>query len=237
MAIKTLSQFKSRLRTGGARPNLFEANIVFPDLVKKFWTKETQEDFQFLCKATSMPASSIGVVDVPFRGRILKVAGDRTFEPWTVTVINEENYAVRDAFENWANKINNLVTGTGEQSPQAYMGSGEIRQLSRAAGDRFAGDAGDQTTSTQAVTKVMKVHDIWPSEIGSIDLSYDSSDAVEEFSVTFQVEYITSGSVQDDLGSTPQKGNGGNDTVTANELRGGATAESVTGTAAGTAAQ
>ena len=201
MAIKTLSEFKSRLRTGGARPNLFEANIVFPPGMERFWTATAQEDFQFLCKATSMPALSIGVVDVPFRGRILKVAGDRTFEPWTVTVINEENFAIREAFEKWSNRINNLVTGTGDQSPQAYMGYGEIRQLSRETGARFAGDETDLTASRQAVKKVYRVHDIWPSEIGSIDLSYDSSDAIEEFSVTFQVEYMTSDGVQDDISS------------------------------------
>ena len=209
MAIKTLSQFKSRLSTGGARPNLFEANIVFPQDMTSFWGADAQEDFQFFCKATSMPASSIGVVDVPFRGRILKVAGDRTFEPWTVTVINEENFAVRNSFEKWANAINNLVTGTGEQDPMKYMGSGEIRQLSRKSGGRFAGDAEDLTTSSQTVTKVYEVKDIWPSEISSIDLSYDSSDAIEEFTVTFQVEYLVSQDVQDDLSSTQQVGNGG----------------------------
>ena len=209
MTIKTLSRFKSKLITGGARPNLFEASIVFPQTMNRFWPAKEQEDFQFFCKATSMPASSIGVVDVPFRGRILKVAGDRTFEPWTVTVINEENFAVRNSFEKWANAINNLVTGTGEQDPMKYMGSGEIRQLSRKSGGRFAGDAEDLTTGTQTVTKVYEVKDIWPSEISSIDLSYDSSDAIEEFTVTFQVEYLVSQDVQDDLSSTQQIGNGG----------------------------
>ena len=209
MAIKTLSNFKSRLATGGARPNLFEASIYFPQSLTSFWDNTTQEDFQFFCKATSMPASSIGVVDIPFRGRVLKVAGDRTFEPWTVTVINEENFAVRDSFEKWANAINNLVTGAGEQNPNNYMGSGEIRQLSRkASGKGFAGAEGE-TEKTQEVTKVYKVKDIWPSEISSIDLSYDSSDAIEEFTVTFQVEYITSEGVQSDTSSTQQIGNGG----------------------------
>ena len=209
MAIKTLSNFKSRLATGGARPNLFEASIYFPQSLTSFWDNTTQEDFQFFCKATSMPASSIGVVDIPFRGRVLKVAGDRTFEPWTVTVINEENFAVRDSFEKWANAINNLVTGAGDQNPNTYMGSGEIRQLSRKTGGAgFAGAEGT-TEKTQEVTKVYQVKDIWPSEISSIDLSYDSSDAIEEFTVTFQVEYITSEGVQSDTSSTQQIGNGG----------------------------
>ena len=221
MTIKTLSNFKSKLITGGARPNLFEASIVFPQTMVRFWPSKEQEDFQFFCKATSMPASSIGVVDVPFRGRILKVAGDRTFEPWTVTVINEEDYAVRNAFESWANAINNLVTGTGDQNPQNYMGSGEIRQLSRKAGGRgFAGAEG-ATAATQEVTKTYMVKDIWPSEISSIDLSYDSSDAIEEFTVTFQVEYLTSSKVQEDVNSTQQRGNGGDDTLSRTDLRTG----------------
>ena len=213
MAIKTLSRFKSRLNGGGARPNLFEANITFPTgLTGANWLQGAQEDFQFFCKATSMPAATIGVVDVPFRGRILKVAGDRTFEPWTVTVINDEDYNIRKSFETWAEGINSLVTGVGAVDPTVYMGSGEIRQLSRSATvagntqGTAAFDKGDQK-----VTKVYQVRDIWPSEISSIDLSYDSSDAIEEFTVTFQVEYITSHGVsnpQDDS-TTEQVGNGG----------------------------
>ena len=201
MAIKTLSRFKSRLNGGGARPNLFEANITFPNspngaLITPAgktaeWLPEAQEDFQFFCKATSMPAATIGVVDIPFRGRILKVAGDRTFEPWSVTVINDEEYKVRKSFELWAEGINSMVSGVGEIDPGKYMGQGQIRQLSRSVD--FGGredvqkDAGDQK-----VTHEYFVNDIWPSEISSIDLSYDSSDAIEEFTVTFQVEYITS---------------------------------------------
>ena len=200
MAIKTLSQFKSRLSSGGARPNLFEVNCVFPTgITGVSWLPDAQEDFQFFCKATAMPASSIGVVDVPFRGRILKVAGDRTFEPWSVTVINDEDFNIRKSFEKWANGINNLVSGVGEVDPTKYMGSGEIRQLSRKV--QGLGFAGDETTTdtakTQQVAHTYKYKDIWPSEIGSIDLSYDSSDAIEEFTVTFQVEYITSTGVTD----------------------------------------
>ena len=205
MSIKTLSKFKSRLATGGARPNLFEANINFPGGYASFWNTDAQEDFQFFCKATSMPASSIGVVDVPFRGRTLKVAGDRTFEPWTVTVINDEDYDVRNSFEKWANAINNLVTGVGDINPNTYMGQGQIRQLSRSAtvagnlDGTAAFDKGDQK-----VTKVYQVRDIWPSEISSIDLSYDSSDAIEEFTVTFQVEYLLSSDVVNDTGGVGQ---------------------------------
>ena len=191
MATKTLSKFKSQLRGGGARPNLFEVDITTAN-DNNYWLPEAQENFQFLCKATSMPTQTIGSVDVPFRGRILKVAGDRTFEPWAVTVINDENFSIRRSFERWAESINDLETGVGLVDPSSYMGSGEIRQLSRSE-SRGANIAGDTTTTgdgNQVVLHKYKVQDIWPSEIGSIDLSYESSDAIEEFTVTFQVLYI-----------------------------------------------
>ena len=198
MAIKTLTNFKSRLATGGARPNLFEVNITTGE-ENSYWNETAQEDFQFLCKATSMPTQTIGSVDVPFRGRILKVAGDRTFEPWSVTVINDESFNIRKSFEKWSQAINNLATGVGEVNPGAYMGRGQIRQLSRSAtvagavGGAAAFDSGDQK-----VVHEYQVEDIWPSEIGSIDLSYESSDAIEEFTVTFQVQYINSSTFNDD---------------------------------------
>ena len=198
MAIKTLTNFKSKLTGGGARPNLFEANITFPSTALQAegdenttdsgivdWNPGAQDEFQFLCKATSMPTQTIGSVDVPFRGRILKVAGDRTFEPWTVTVINDENFNVRQSFEKWAQKINNLSTGVGVVDPGQYMGKGFVHQLSRT--QTVAG--GEAKTKR---THSYEIEEIWPSEIGSIDLSYESSDAIEEFTVTFQVQYINS---------------------------------------------
>ena len=204
MAIRTITDFKSRLAGGGARPNLFKVDIgafggptTDTDLG---WSADgAQRDFQFLCKASSMPTQTIGSVDVPFRGRILKVAGDRTFEPWSVTVINDESFNVRSAFEAWGRKNNDLTTGSGAVEPQSYMGRGQIRQLSRSAtvagatGGTATFDAGDQK-----VVHEYQVEDIWPSEIGSIDLSYESSDAIEEFTVTFQVQYINSSTFNDD---------------------------------------
>jgi len=185
MAIRTISDFKSQLKGGGARPNLFRVDLgafggptTDTDLG---WDAEgAQKDFNFLCKATSMPTQTIGSVDVPFRGRILKVAGDRTFEPWSVTVINDESFNVRTAFENWGRKINDLQFGNGVVEPQSYMGSGTIQQLSRSP----------ENTQESKVLQEYMVQDIWPSEIGSIDLSYESSDAIEEFTVTFQVQYM-----------------------------------------------
>ena len=187
MAIKTLTNFKSRLAAGGARPNLFEVNITTGD-DNTYWNESAQEDFQFLCKATSMPTQTIGSVEIPFRGRILKVAGDRTFEPWSVTVINDESFNIRKSFEAWTEKINNIATGVGEVDPNNYMGNGTIKQLSRTA---TGGDIND-VSNAQRVLHTYQVQEIWPSEIGSIDLSYESSDAIEEFTVTFQVQWFNS---------------------------------------------
>ena len=189
MAIKTITDFRAKLVGGGARPNLFEANITFPgsgvDGANWSGTGNAQEEFRFFCKATSMPTQTIGSVDVPFRGRILKVAGDRTFEPWSVTVINDENFAVRKSFEAWTEKINAIASGEGTVNPNEYMGSGTIKQLSRT--NTVAG-----ADSNHLVKHTYQMQEIWPSEIGSIDLSYDSSDAIEEFTVTFQVQFFES---------------------------------------------
>ena len=179
----TISNFKSQLKGGGARPNLFEVDVT----CATGWVDDAEREFKFLCKATSMPTQTIGSVDVPFRGRILKVAGDSTFEPWSVTVINDESFDIRQTFEQWAELINGIEDGSGAVAPSEYMGSGTIKQLGRAdVGTRNPGvDAGVLYTYT--------VQDIWPSEIGSIDLSYESSDAIEEFTVTFQVNYMERG--------------------------------------------
>ena len=187
MAIKTITDFRSKLTGGGARPNLFEFNLgnFGGDGSTGGWNTNIESEVRFMCKASSMPAQSIGSVEVPFRGRILKVAGDRTFEPWSVTVINDEDFKVRKGFEAWTEKINALATGVGEVNPNNYMGNGTIKQLSRSA--TVAGN-----DEAQRVLHEYKVEEIWPSEIGAIDLSYDSSDAIEEFTVTFQIQFFQS---------------------------------------------
>ena len=183
----TIANFKSQLRSGGARPNLFEVDVLCPT----GWVDDALQEFKFLCKATSMPTQTVGSVDVPFRGRILKVAGDRTFEPWSVTVINDESFDIRQTFEQWQELINGIESGSGSVSPSSYMGNGTIRQLGRA--DVGTREVGSKDTG---VLYTYVVQDIWPSEIGSIDLSYESSDAIEEFTVTFQVNYMERGGPQ-----------------------------------------
>lgn len=195
MATKTLSQFKSYLAGGGARPNLFEVSIPsFPGAVEAdSWLTDYQETFKFLCKAAQLPASSVSPVSVPFRGRTLKVAGDRTFAEWTITVINDEDFVLRTAFEKWGDKISNLFDATGVTSPTSYMTNAFVKQLGRGKEAKSIGNEGNVTS----VLRTYKFYDIWPSEVSAIELSYDNADTIEEFTVTFQVQYFTVGETDD----------------------------------------
>ena len=126
---KTLSQFKSKLIGGGARPNLFEVELTtLPGGIS--WDAEV---FRYLCKAAALPASNIAQIDVPFRGRIFKVAGDRTFDVWQITVINDEDFRLRTAFEEWMNQISKLDNNVGATDPSAYMTNAKVFQLGRGA--------------------------------------------------------------------------------------------------------
>ena len=177
---KTLSQFKSTLLGGGARPNLFEVELTtLPAGIT--WDPEP---FRYLCKAAALPASNIAQIDVPFRGRIFKVAGDRTFDVWQVTVINDEDFKLRTAFEEWMNQISKLDNNLGATDPSAYMTNATVFQLGRGS----AKNSKDNNGSSNAVLKEYEFVDIFPTAVSAIDLSYDSSDAIEEFTVDFQVQ-------------------------------------------------
>jgi len=187
---RTITEFKSQLRGGGARPNLFEVSIpAFPNGItdaSSIWDSTSRADFSFLCKAAQLPASTIAEVPVPFRGRILKVAGDRTFEPWTVTIINDEDFNLRTAFEGWMNSINDLSHGTGIARPSEYMTNAYVSQLGR--GFTRNAETHPSGNTTQSVLRSYKFTGIFPTEVSAIDLSYDSTDTIEEFTVTFQVQ-------------------------------------------------
>ena len=177
---KTISQFKSALIGGGARPNLFEVELTtLPAGIS--WDANS---FRYMCKAAQLPAQNVANIDVPFRGRIFKVAGDRTIDTWTVTVINDEGFVLRNAFEEWANLIAKLDTNLGATDPSAYMTNAKVFQLGRGATTSSNTSEGN----TNSVLKEYEFVDIWPSNVAAIDLSYDSSDTIEEFTVEFQVQ-------------------------------------------------
>ena len=168
MAILGVDDFKSKLRGGGARPNLFKATLNFPA-----YAGGDVELTSFLCKAAALPASVMNVIEVPFRGRQLKIAGDRTFETWTITVINDTDFAVRDAMERWMNGINSHNANTGFNDPAEYQTDLTVEQLDKDG----------------IVLKTYNFRSCFPTTIGAIELSYETVDTVEEFTVEFQVQY------------------------------------------------
>ena len=177
---KTISSFKSALIGGGARPHLFEVELTtLPGGVS--WDAD---NFRYMCKASSLPASNIAAIDVPFRGRIFKVAGDRTIETWSVTVINDEDFKLRNAFEQWMEVIAKLDNNLGATLPEAYMTNATVFQLGRGSSPSSKNSDGN----ANAVLKQYEFIDIFPTSISAIDLSYDSSDAIEEFTVDFNVQ-------------------------------------------------
>ena len=178
----TISKFKSTLSGGGARPNLFEVILTPPTALQL--TSLTADSFSILCKAAALPASNIGSIDVPFRGRIFKVAGDRTYDTWTVTVINDENFAIRTAMESWMQTIGQYGDSAGVTNPNSYMATAKVNQLIRSATNKAT------TTGAQhTIGKSYIFYDIFPTNISAIDLSYESTDQIEEFTVEFQVQY------------------------------------------------
>ena len=177
---KTISNFKSALIGGGARPNLFEVELTtLPNGVA--WDADK---FRYMCKASSLPASNIAAIDIPFRGRIFKVAGDRTIETWSVTIINDEDFKLRNAFEQWMEQIAKLDNNLGATLPESYMTNATVYQLGRGSTKSSSNSDGNNN----AVLKEYEFIDIFPTSISAIDLSYDSSDAIEEFTVDFNVQ-------------------------------------------------
>ena len=169
--LRTITDFKSKMAGGGARPNLFEVELVFPDPIAI--ENDVKEKSRFLVKAAQLPASNITPIEVNFRGRILKIAGDRTFDTWTVTVINDVDFSIRSAMEKWMNFINKMEDATGAQDPAAYQPDAYVHQLDR-----------DGST-----LRSYKFHDVFPTNISAVDLSYETVDSVEEFTTEFQVQW------------------------------------------------
>ena len=191
---RTIDSFKSKLVGGGARPNLFEVLLNFPTGTKGD-TSDFDEKARFLVKAANLPASNITPIDVPFRGRNLKIAGDRTFDVWTITVINDTDFAIRNAMERWMNGMNNLQNATGETTPNDYQTDAYVYQLGRngiAAANSTHGTAqldGPKNGDKVPVLKAYKFHGIFPTNISAIELSYDQPDTIEEFTVDLQVQW------------------------------------------------
>ena len=166
-----INDFKAKLAGGGARANQFKVTMPFPGYAQ---VGGEIEDLAFLCTTAQIPAMNVGLVNVPFRGRQIKVAGDRTFADWSITVLNDTNFKLRNAFERWQNGINNMTDNEGLSNPVDYQVDAFVDQL-------------DRNGNT---LKSYTLRGAYPTEVGSIELSYSENDAVETFGVTFQYQYF-----------------------------------------------
>ena len=169
---RSIEEFKAVLQGGGVRPTMFQVEMTFPDAVVVDPTQATNEG-TYLIKASNLPASNVGVINVPFRGRQLKVSGDRTFDDWAVVVTNDVSFTLRKGFEKWSELIQNMNYALGANELDDYFATAIVRQLDR---------DGNQL-------RAYKFEGIWPSTVDAIDLSFDSTDTVEEYGVTFNVQY------------------------------------------------
>ena len=168
--LRKITDFKSKLTGGGARANLFEVVLNFPDAAQP--DSDTLEKSRFLVKGANMPASNIQQIEVPFRGRVLKIAGDRTFDSWTVTVINDTDFAIRSAMERWMNVINRVSDNTGLTDPATYQADAYVMQLDRDG----------------SVLRTYRFYDVFPTQVSPIELGYDAQ-GIQEFTVELQVQW------------------------------------------------
>jgi|TARA_B100000073_G_scaffold287806_1_gene249735 hypothetical protein len=159
---------------------MFEVDIKFPDVLDK---KDSQELINVMCKSAALPGSNLGVIEVPFRGRTVKIAGDRTFDTWTATFFNDKDFKLRSFFEQWANSINTHDDNTAPlfkpTKSDGYMGQLFVKQLEKDA------------TQGGAVLRQYTLMHCFPTNVSPIDLAYDSNDQIEEFTVEWQYSYFT----------------------------------------------
>ena len=182
----TIDDFKANVAGDFARPNLFQVDLNFPSGIIN--NSSLVNLGKFTVRAANLPASQVGVIEVPFRGRVLKIAGDRTFEPWTITVQNDSQFALRSAFELWASSIQayneNFTSAAGlgdADDASGYFSDMVVHQLARDVKDGNA----------PKILKSYKFYNVFPSAIAAIDLDYGNNDAIEEFTVELQTQYWT----------------------------------------------
>ena len=170
--LRKITDFKSKLTGGGARSNLFEVELSFPSAVSVEGLNDILNKARFLVKTAALPASNIAPIEVPFRGRVLKIAGDRTFDTWSITVLNDTDFSIRSAFEKWMNFINKVSDNTGSTNAEDYQADAYVYQLDRSG------------------ETLRKYHffDVFPTQVAPIELSYDSA-GIQEFTVELQVQW------------------------------------------------
>ena len=183
MATSNVSQFLQTIGQG-VKPNMFLVDIKFPDALGGASTALGTDLTNILCKSAALPGSNLGVIEVPFRGRTVKIAGDRTFDTWSATFFNDKNMELRGLFEEWANLLNTHEANTAprflpDSAGSGYMASLYVTQLEK--DDKEGGSA----------IRTYKLHHCFPTNISQIDLAYDSNDQIEEFTVEWQYSFFT----------------------------------------------
>ena len=189
MSITNIEEFKSRLITGGARPTLFRIENPFPSHLGADAT-----DLSYMAKAASIPEEIISPISVGYFGRKIKLAGDRTYRDWNLTIINDEMYSIRTVFETWHNLLNSPAENVRDLSflnPLIYKTDLVVRQLSQ---------SGFQP-------QIYKLIGAFPIRIGDIKLSWDDQNTIEEFDVTFAYDYFLSGGVNTASAAAPLRVN------------------------------
>lgn len=168
----SVNEIKSQLQFGGARPSLFQVRFTNPA------TGEADLKVPFMVKAAQLPASTVSQIEVPYFGRRIKVAGTRTYENWSVTVINDEDFKIRRAIETWSRRVNTYIGNLrdfGTSAPAEYKSRAEVIQYGQ----------------TGNILRTYQFEGIFPLNIGAIELNWESGDQVEEFTVEFAVDYWT----------------------------------------------
>ena len=167
-----LNTFVQKLSGGGARANQFEISITAAPV------SVGGDLFTFLCRSGQVPGMTVGEVAVPFRGRNVYVAGDRTYDAWTVTVFSDAAWTLRGGLEQWSNMLQDMgAESTGTTNPSAYYGQATVTQMDR----------------NESPINAYTLYQVWPQTVDPVDLAYDTNDAVEEFGVTWRFNWMTSG--------------------------------------------
>lgn len=181
----SVSKFREQLN-GGSKANLFRCELSpSTDVLSLDGVSEalgSEGTFPFLCRSAAIPSFTLGIIEVPFRGRRIKIPGDRTYADWTVTVINDEGQKMRKAFSNWMGYINSF---NGEDVLRED--TGDYRCTIRISHLRADG----------TISRVYDLYDAFPTDMGAIDLNYDTTDVIQDFTVTFQYHFMESGSTTD----------------------------------------